>query len=106
MYFSSGTNDAPTHIPNPKATITDPTFNLLPHYNAIEVGEHLLPTFPLWPGLLANTAFYGGAWAVLIFTPLFVRRWLRARRGGCAGCGYSREGLKAEAPCPECGRMV
>jgi hypothetical protein len=51
-----------------------------------------LPTFPLWPGLLANTAFYGGAWAVLIGVPVLLRRWLRARRGGCPACGYSREG--------------
>jgi hypothetical protein len=90
--------------PEPKAPVTDPVFNLLPHYSAVEVGEHLLPTFPLWPGLLANTAIYGGAWAVLIGVPVLLRRWLRARRGGCPQCGYSREGLKVDAPCPECGR--
>lgn len=84
----------------------DLAFNLRPHYGAIEIGNTLLPTFPLWPGLLANTACYGGAWAVVIFTPLVARRWLRASKGGCAGCGYSREGLKADAPCPECGRAT
>lgn len=87
-------------VPGP---ITNPAFNLRPHYNAIEVGNHLLPTFPLWPGLLADTAIFAGAWGVLIFTPLVVRRWLRARRGGCPQCGYSREGLKSDAVCPECG---
>lgn len=77
---------------------------ILPHYNAIEFRKHLLPTFPLWPGLLADTGLFAGAWALLIFTPLGVRRWLRARRGGCPQCGYSREGLKEGAACPECGR--
>jgi hypothetical protein len=105
-YLANMASDAPPRTSDTKRAITDPAFNLLPHYNAIEVGDHLLPTFPLWPGLLANTAFYSGAWAVVIFTPLFVRRWLRARRGGCSACGYSREGLKADAPCPECGRGV
>ncbi len=90
----------------PPGPITNPAFNLLPHYNAIEIRQHLLPTFPLWPGLLANTAIYGGAWAVLIGTPILLRRWLRAHRGGCPACGYSREGLKEGAPCPECGRTT
>jgi len=104
MYFSSGPTGATTRVPNPQATITDPAFNLLPHYSAIKIGDKYLPTFPLWPGLLANTAIYGGAWAVLIGAPILLRRWLRARRGGCPQCGYSREGLKEGTPCPECGR--
>jgi hypothetical protein len=90
----------------PQWPVTNPAFNLRPHYHAIEFRGRLLPTFPLWPGLLANTAFYGGAWAVLIFTPLVIRRWLRGRRGGCAARGYSREGLKDGVPCPECGRAA
>jgi hypothetical protein len=100
----------PSSVRYPSATLirqntsVDPVFKLRTHYHAIEMGEHLFPTFPLWPGLLANTAFYGGAWAVLIGVPVLLRRWLRARKGGCAGCGYSREGLKDGAPCPECGR--
>ena len=79
---------------------------LRPTYDAIRFKSHLLPTFPLWPGLLANTAIYGGAWAVLIGVPVLLRRWLRARRGGCPQCGYSREGLKVDVPCPECGRAT
>jgi hypothetical protein len=82
----------------------DPLGNLKPFYHAIEIGDNQLPIFPLWPGLLANTAIYGGAWAVLLGVPVLLRRWLRARRGGCPQCGYSREGLKVDAPCPECGR--
>gem|GEM_PF-1653203 len=73
---------------------------------AILVGNYVFPAFPLWPGLLANTAIYGGAWAVLIGGPILLRRWLRTRRGGCPQCGYSREGLKEGTPCPECGRVT
>ncbi len=79
-------------------------FNLEPCYNGIVFMGVLLPLRPLWSGLLANTAIYGGAWAVLIGGPILLRRWLRARRGGCPQCGYSREGLKKGTPCPECGR--
>lgn len=90
----------PSHTP----VVIDPVFNLRACYSAFKVDKALLPLLPLWPGLLANTAIYGGAWAVLIGGPILLRRWLRARRGGCPQCGYSREGLKVNAPCPECGR--
>jgi hypothetical protein len=83
-----------------------PDAPLDPTYFAIVLSDRMLPMRPLWPGLLANTAIYGGAWAVLIGVPIFLRRWLRARRGGCPQCGYSREGLKVDAPCPECGRAA
>lgn len=91
--------------PSPTAELAtiDPAFNMPPHFGAIEFGRRLLPTFPLWPGLLADTAFYGGAWAILLGTPILIRRWIRSRRGGCPACGYSLEGLKDGAPCPECG---
>ena len=97
--------DAQTVI---QSTPIDPAFTLQPQYHSIVIGERSLPTFPLWPGLLANTAIYGGAWAVLIGATVPPIRWFvrrrRAHRGGCPACGYSREGLKEGAPCPECGR--
>ncbi len=92
---------------------TNPLYGVLngtpprsPTHDAIPITDGLLPLRPLWPGLFANTAIYGGAWAVLIGGPILLRRWLRARRGGCPVCGYSREGLKDGAPCPECGAGV
>ncbi|MEQ8845002.1 MAG: hypothetical protein RIB58_09125 [Phycisphaerales bacterium] len=65
-------------------------------------GYHLqVPYFPLWPGLLGNTLFYGA----LALIPLALLRWhklrRRARRGLCLACAYELgEGVEA---CPECG---
>lgn len=79
---------------------------------AYNVGSHkildrfALPLLPLWPGFLLNTFFYAlllfGAWRL----PGMLRRAVRRRRGRCAGCGYSRDGLDAGTACPECGAGV
>lgn len=65
------------------------------------------PYLPLWPGLLANTAIYGGAWFVILAGVPAGYRLIRARRrsrkGKCATCGYDRTGLADDAVCPECG---
>jgi len=58
---------------------------------------------PLWPGLIANTAFYGILFvggASLIRT---IRRRRRLARGRCVECGYDLAGVTLPA-CPECGR--
>jgi hypothetical protein len=62
-----------------------------------------LPLRPIWPGLAADTAFYAGAWWLLLLAPGRLRRTLRRRRGRCTRCGYDRAGLTPGAPCPECG---
>ncbi|MHC5113608.1 MAG: hypothetical protein ACYTGP_04175 [Planctomycetota bacterium] len=67
-------------------------------YAQLVVG--FLPYEPLWPGLVANTAFYGAAaWAV-VCGPGLLRRRSRRRRGACLACGYLLAGLDR---CPECG---
>ncbi len=62
--------------------------------------NYAIPIGAYWPGLLANTAIWTGAW----LGPFLVIRaaWRRTRRGKCPECGYSRDGL-ADGPCPECG---
>ena len=76
----------------------------------LKLGEHEVPTRPLWRGLLANTAIFGVvAWAVhAAATPIArrVRARLRPGPGMCARCRYDRRGLAAGAACPECGAAV
>jgi hypothetical protein len=62
-----------------------------------------VPVRRLWPGLLANTAFYGVILWALWSTPGAVLRGLRRRRGSCVRCGYDLRGAEAGAGCPECG---
>jgi hypothetical protein len=75
--------------------------------HVLKLGEHEVPTRPLWPGLLANTAIFGVvAWTVhAAATPIVrrVRARLRPGPGMCARCRYDRRGLAAGAACPECG---
>ena len=70
------------------------------------LADFALPLLPLWPGFLINTLFYAlllfGAWRL----PGVLRRAVRRRRGRCVGCGYDRQGLDTDAPCPECGAWV
>jgi hypothetical protein len=58
---------------------------------------------PLWPGLLANTAFYGVILWTLWIAPGVIKRTMRKRRGACGQCGYDLRG-GGHVVCPECGR--
>ncbi len=70
------------------------------------VGRNVvLPTHPIWPGLLADSAIFGTGWALLLGTFPLAKRWRRARSGGCARCGYDVSGLPS-GTCPECGTPV
>ncbi|MCC6676791.1 MAG: hypothetical protein IT436_06570 [Phycisphaerales bacterium] len=61
-----------------------------------------LPYLPIWPGLLADTAFYAILISLAVFTVGRVRGFLRLRRNRCPSCGYSLAGLTTPG-CPECG---
>lgn len=64
-------------------------------------GAILLPYLPYWPGLLADTLFYGVLFASLHQFVGWGRRARRRRRGLCVGCGYDMAGI--DGVCPECG---
>jgi len=59
-----------------------------------------LPIEPMWLGLLANTAMFGGTLWLLLRLRRTVRRWLRHRRQQCLECGYP---IGRSELCTECG---
>ncbi len=63
----------------------------------------ILPYHVYWPGLLANTAFFGAIWLIPLALVPAVRRVHRRRRGRCVVCAYDLSATPIEAPCPECG---
>ncbi|MCB9843984.1 MAG: hypothetical protein H6812_12125 [Phycisphaeraceae bacterium] len=75
------------------------------------IGQNLpriltFPFFPIWRGLLIDTAFWGAVWFVLLWpTGLVAAKAKRARRrakGKCPWCKYDLRGIE-NALCPECG---
>jgi hypothetical protein len=71
----------------------------------VEIGELHLPFWPIFPGFLVNTLFYGVILWLLYCTPLVLRRHIRLKRGRCPKCGYDLRGAipGAAGGCPECG---
>ena len=64
-----------------------------------------LPHYPIWPGFVANTAFYAAILWLLIPGPFALRRLIRPRRGLCPKCGYDLQHAEHES-CPECGKHL
>ena len=62
-----------------------------------------LPLRPVWPGFAANTIFYAGIAAMLVYNPWVIRRLLRHRRRLCPSCAYP---MGRSAVCTECGRAL
>ena len=62
----------------------------------------VLPYLPLWPGLIADLAFWSAAWWLTLWAVPTIRGARRRRRGLCAACGYDLSGSPDR--CPECGR--
>ncbi len=64
-----------------------------------EVERAVLPTTPIWPGFLGNSALY----AAHLFPLVSARHWRRrrrAKRGLCPQCAYP---VNCVDRCPECG---
>jgi hypothetical protein len=61
-----------------------------------------VPLKPLWPGLLANTAFWAVAIVAAGFVPAQIRSLIRRYRGRCPACGYDLRDELAKG-CSECG---
>lgn len=72
----------------------------------------ILPTNPIWPGLLADSCVLGGIWALLLVGIPQARRLVRVARvtrfasqGRCSSCGYCIAGVDRPL-CPECGSRI
>jgi hypothetical protein len=60
-----------------------------------------VPWHPLWPGLFADSLFYGLIWGAAFVLIVTLRRSMRRRRGQCVKCGY--DCTNSAGVCPECG---
>jgi hypothetical protein len=69
----------------------------------------VIPLQPIWGGLAINTALFGGAYALVLPSSLWLagaaRRRRRAARSLCTSCGYDLKGAPSGA-CPECGKAA
>ncbi len=61
-----------------------------------------LPIWPIWDGLLANTAIFGACAALVLASARGLRGLLRSRAGRCPKCAHLVLGAQR---CPECGHV-
>ena len=61
----------------------------------------LLPTHPIWSGMIINSVMYAALIWLLFASMTMIRRQSRRRRGRCINCGYP---LGESVVCTECGR--
>jgi len=63
------------------------------------------PVLPQFPGFVLNTLVYTVAVYAALSLPTCITALRRRLTNRCRACGYSLEGLAADA-CPECGRTI
>ncbi len=61
-----------------------------------------LPYYPIWSGLVLNTAFYALLFFIFVRLAKGTRQLLRFREGKCPRCGYDLV-MNFSQPCSECG---
>ena len=70
-------------------------------------GAHVIPTIPIFTGLIADAFVHGVFWILLVHllrTGLVMRRQeTRRKQGFCPECGYSLVSSCTNGICPECG---
>jgi hypothetical protein len=64
----------------------------------------LIPTRPIWLGLLVDSFLYTIAWYGALIIPRAIRRSLRHHRNQCPHCAYDLRATPPPPPCPECGK--
>jgi len=102
--WSERSTTPPAIAAGPRGTSMSP--RIVPLANPASGLTPLLPTRPIWSGLLFDTAFYAaflatGFW-LLVRPRRMVVELLRMRRGCCIACGYELD-FDFRAGCPECG---
>ncbi len=80
-----------------------------PNNPQLQRNNRAIPLMPIWPGLVADTAFYSfctfGLFA-LWQGGVLTRRWWRLKHKGlCPNCKYDLRELTSEK-CPECGHHI
>jgi hypothetical protein len=81
-------------VSNRKRVSTGGPFIVWPH-------PLTLPLYPVWGGLLADSALYATMSLGLWRLGIWLRKAKRAPPGHCPQCGYNLAGIRG--PCPECG---
>ncbi|MDX2017553.1 MAG: hypothetical protein SFY95_07940 [Planctomycetota bacterium] len=64
-----------------------------------------MPLHPLPARFAAASALYALPFLALMHAIRWALLARRRRRGLCTACGYPRQGLAPDAPCPECGTL-
>lgn len=105
MCLAGGERVVTTGMPltSPAGLATVPEGYLAFPGNPAQMRVRRLPLRPVWPGLLACSAFYAVGWSVVLLAPGAALQSLRLRRGLCPHCGYDLRALPEGEPCPECG---
>jgi hypothetical protein len=101
-YWGSWSADSSDGTLGVATGMTDWRWSGIPVYSGPD-GWRCLPLRPLWLGLLADSAIWGGVWFA---TGHLIRSWIERRRTRQGRCPRCRHHLSGAARCPECGHAT